>query len=61
MPDMKLAYQFIFKQLKNFFKILLKNLGFLTWPFFLSFPLLKTQLSVYYKMFLVIGTHLIVT
>ena len=29
MPDMKLAYQFIFKQLKNFFKILLKNLGFL--------------------------------
>ena len=48
---MKLAYQFIFKQLTNFFKILLKNLGFLTWPFFLLFPLLKTQLSVYYKMF----------
>ena len=58
MTDLKSTNQISLKTLKNLSRKLFENIRvFLSWPF-LVFPLVKRQLSVSQKMFLVIGTHL---
>ena len=56
---MKSAISIKFKTVKKIVKIFVsKNYFFPKFALFLALPLVKTQLSVYQKMFLVIRTHL---
>ena len=56
---MKSAISIKFKTVYKKFKFIFsKNYFFPKLTLFLALPLVKTQLSVYQKMFLVIGTHL---
>ena len=58
---MKSALSNLCKTVKNLFpKISTKNYFFPKLALFGAFPLVKTHLSIYYKMFLVIGSHLTV-